>query len=93
MTRYYEAEFGLWVEKPDPLTRPACAAIWTGEWDHADGARPRCYRPKDHAGEHRETRRLAGGVGLIEYFWRDDPGGERIEVHRIGSPDGAGPAG
>lgn len=78
--RYYEVEFGVWVEEPDPMRKPACDAVWNGEWDHAYGARPRCFRPEDHEGEHHETRTLSEDRGIMEFFWTEDPSEARTEV-------------
>ena len=79
--RYYEVEFGVWVEEPDPMRKPACTAVWNGPWDHGQGTRPRCFRPEDHAGEHHETRTVAGGEGgMVEYFWSEDPDDARTEL-------------
>jgi hypothetical protein len=78
--RYYEVEFGVWVEEPDPLRKPACDAPWPDEWDYSQGARPRCFRPEDHEGEHRETRKLVGEEGWMEYYWSDEPASGRTEL-------------
>ena len=78
--RYYEAEFGLWVEEPDPLRKPACEAAWPEAWDHAHGPRPRCVRPEGHGGEHHETRSVVGEDRWVEYYWRDAEGTGRSEV-------------
>jgi hypothetical protein len=80
--RYYEVEFGVWVEEPDPMRKPACDAPWPDEWDYSQGARPRCFRPEGHAGEHRETRQLVGGEGWMEYYWGSEPGSGRTELRK-----------
>lgn len=80
--RYYEAEFGLWVEEPDPLRKPACEAVWLDEWDYEQGPRPRCFRPEGHRGEHHETRSVVGEESWVEYYWADEEGSGRSEVRR-----------
>jgi hypothetical protein len=89
--RYREVEFGVWVEEPDPLAEAPCDAAWNGAWDHVDGPRPRCFRSKDHDGEHHETRPHPDGSGWIEFYWTEDPEDARTELRRSGGPDrGAG---
>ncbi|MGK7312693.1 MAG: hypothetical protein ACN0LA_10700 [Candidatus Longimicrobiales bacterium M2_2A_002] len=78
--RYYEAEFGVWVEEPDPLKKPACESAWPDGWDYDQGTRPQCFRPEGHEGEHHETRKLSGGDGVVEYYWTDEPGSGRTEL-------------
>ena len=82
--RYYEVEFGVWVEEPDPLRQPACDEAWPDEWDYGLGTRPRCFRPEGHEGEHRETRQLSGGEGWVEYYWGSEPGSGRSELRDEG---------
>lgn len=82
--RYYEVEFGVWVEEPDPLRKAACDAVWNGEWDHSQGPRPRCFRPVGHEGEHRETRTLTEDDGWVEYYWGSDPSSARTELRSEG---------
>lgn len=84
--RYYEVEFGLWVEEPDPLRRPACDALWNGEWNHAHGPRPGCFRPAGHEGEHHETRTLVGEEGWVEFYWGETPDTARTELRRDSAP-------
>ena len=85
--RYYEVEFGVWVEEPDPLRTPACESAWPDEWDYDQGTRPQCFRPEGHDGEHRETRKLSGADGVIEYYWTDEPGSGRSELgDAVGEP-------
>jgi hypothetical protein len=91
--RYYEVEFGVWVEEPDPLRKPACDALWPDEWDYDQGTRPRCFRPEGHEGEHRETRRLVGGEGWMEYFWGSEPGSGRSELRDEGPEPESDPTG
>lgn len=83
--RYYEAEFGVWVEEPDPAKAPACGAVWPDSWDHRQGPRPRCFRPEGHSGEHHETRRVTGSEGWVEFYWGADPSTARSELR---TPDG-----
>lgn len=78
--RYYEAEFNLWVEEPDPSTKPACGDVWPDEWDHKRGPRPRCFRPEDHEGEHHATRAVVGEERWIEYYWSTEPGSGRSYI-------------
>lgn len=78
--RYYEAEFRVWVEEPDPAELPPCGAIWNGEWDHALGTRPRCFRPENHTGEHHDTRKGASETEWIDYWWSEDPAKARSEA-------------
>lgn len=91
--KFYEAEFGVWVEEPDPLEKPACDAIWNGDWDLRNGPLPHCFRPRGHEGEHHETRRLSDEPGWVEFYWSDDPEDARTELRREapdppdGSPD------
>ena len=81
--KYYEVEFGVWVEEPDPLRKPACDAPWPDEWDYGQGTRPRCFRPEDHDGEHHETRKLTGDdEGWVEYYWKDEEGSGRSELRK-----------
>ena len=77
--RYYEVEFGVWVEEPDPLTKPSCRAVWPDDWNHQNGPRPDCYRPEGPEGEHRAIRQLADETGWIEYTWTDESGSGRYE--------------
>ena len=78
--RYYEVEFGVWVEEPDPLKAPACDEPWPDEWDHKHGVRPRCFRPEGHSGEHHEIRKVADGTGWVDYYWEE--GGESRTEYR-----------
>ena len=89
--RYYEVEFGVWVEAPDPLKEPACDATWPDEWDYDHGTRPQCFRPEGHEGEHHETRKLSGGAQVVEYYWGDEPGTGRSELRQ--KPGGEAEAG
>jgi hypothetical protein len=92
--KYHEAEFGVWVEEPDALTKPSCDALWNGEWDHRNGPRPRCFRPVDHPGEHHETRPLSDEPGWVEFYWDEDPSRARTELRKQPPPTGeAGPEG
>ncbi len=81
--RYYEVEFGVWVQEPDPLGKPSCGAVWNGVWDHGHGTRPRCFRPEGHEGDHHETRNVVEDGGLMEYFWTDDPMEARSELRPV----------
>ena len=83
--KYYEAEFRVWVEEPDPEEKPPCGALWTGDWDHAHGTRPQCFRPEDHAGEHHDTRKGAVEDTWVDYYWGEDATSARKELRRSGA--------
>lgn len=79
---YEEIEFGVWVERPDPLRAPPCGAQWNGDWAQGSGPRPRCFRVTGHGGEHHETVKAPGRMGWLEYYWTDDPETARVEVRQ-----------
>lgn len=83
--RVREVEFRVWGEEPDPLPEPACGSIWNGDWDHAAGVRPTCFRAERHQGEHQDTQKIRGADGF-EFYWTEDPKEARREVRDPGDP-------
>lgn len=70
-------EFRVGSEAAETSEEPRCDAPWPGAWESRAQRRPRCARPRGHAGRH-EVEEAGFDQRCRRYRWVEG-GEERVE--------------